>query len=61
MYFLSSKQVKNVCDKWPEPNDPHYQELINQHYFVTVAPHDRMLFERFTDRYDEHFMKKLMA
>jgi oxygen-independent coproporphyrinogen-3 oxidase len=59
-YFLSSTYVKDICDRLPDQQDPHYKELINQHYFVTIPLEDRKKFEAFIDSQPSGFIYRLL-
>lgn len=58
-YFLSSNYVKDACDKLPDIEDPHYKELINQHYAVTMPLEDRNLMEAFITKQPTKFMNRI--
>lgn len=60
-YFLYSKFAKNRCDQLPDPSDPHYEALINQHYTVTMDPKDRATFEAYEANQPKAFMHQLRA
>ena len=52
--------VKDICDRLPDQQDPHYKELINQHYFVTIPLEDRKKFEAFIDSQPSGFIYRLL-
>ena len=58
-YFLSSDFVKDRCDELPSTRDPHYRELVNQHYAVTMPREDRHRFEALVENQPEQFMYRL--
>jgi oxygen-independent coproporphyrinogen-3 oxidase len=60
-YFLSSDFVKNCCDELPDKREPHYRELINQHYAVTIPRDDRDRFEALVAQQPEEFMHRLRS
>jgi oxygen-independent coproporphyrinogen-3 oxidase len=58
-YFLGGDFVKNRCAE-PVQNDAvNRQELLRHHYYISVAPDDRALFENYVAQFEREFMWRL--